>query len=159
MAKTVVDQTVVVRTWPTWLKVVLIGAGIGLTFWILTAILARYVVEPLACREMANVAFCVNATGIAGNISTILVAIASVFALIRLGIVRPIIITVASAALLWNLGAMLVGLFWLEAILWSVALYAVTYGLFAWITRYSRLWAVITITLLVILIIRIFLVL
>lgn len=159
MAKALVDQEVIVRPWQTWLRVVLIGAVIGLAFWVITALLARYVVEPLACRQMAEAAVCANATGVAGNIATILAGLGSIFALIRLGVARPIIVTVASAALLWNLAAMMVGLFWLEAVAWSIALYAAAYGLFAWITRYSILWVTIVVSLAIILLIRIALVL
>jgi hypothetical protein len=159
MAKVIADEQVVDRTWIIWLRTVGIGAGLGLVFWILTILLSNYVIEPLACQGTLNASVCANSVPLAGNIATILAGLLGIVVMVRMGIYRPIILAVAVAALLWDLAGMTNGLFWAEAIGWSVVLYAVTYGLFAWIARYSRLWAVIAISVLIVLIIRIALVL
>ena len=159
MAKVIADQPVVVQTWQPWVRVGLIGAVVGIIFWILTIILTKYVVEPLACRQLMNAAVCINSTGLGGNIATIMAAILAVLILVRQNVTRPIILAVASAALLWDLSAWTQGLFWLESFAWALLLYAGSYLLFAYIARYFRLWVVIATSLAIILIIRIALVL
>jgi len=156
MAQVIIeDQAVINRTWMTWGRTIAIGAGLGLIFWLLTLLIGRYVVEPLTCRTIVDATMCTDATPLAGKIATILVAVIGVITMVRLRIARPIIITVAAAALLWNLASWTLGLFWLEAIVWSVFLYALCFALFAWITRHVTLWVTIVVSLLIVLIIRI----
>lgn len=161
MAKVVVAETTTVidRTWSIWLRTLAIGAGLGLVFWIMTILLSNYVIEPLACRELTAAGNCSNAVVLGGNIATILTALVGIAVMVRLNVFRPIILAVATAALLWNLAGMTNGLFWAEALLWSIVLYAATYGLFAWISRYPTLWVSLVISILIVVIIRIALVL
>jgi len=156
MAQVIIeDQTVLSRTWVTWGRTIALGAALGLIFWIFTVLIGRYVVEPLVCKDLVDAAVCVDAVPVAGKIATILVAVLGVIAMVRVGIARPIIIAVATAALLWNLAGWTQGLFWLESIVWSVLLYAFCFALFAWITRHVTLWVTIVVSLLIVLIIRI----
>lgn len=157
MAKIVTTEHNVVSTnqWAGWLRVVGFGAATGLAVWILTALLGRYVIEPLACGQALNAQVCVAVTPLAGNIATVLVAPLAILGMVRLGIIRPIIIAVAAAALLWPLAAWVEGLFWLEAIAWFIALYAVSYGLFSWIARHTVLWMAIVLSAAIALAVRI----
>ena len=160
MAQVIItDQEVVAESWAMWVRTVVLGAIIGVVFWVVSVLLARYVVEPLVCRQVVDAAMCTNATPIAGMITTVLVAVAGIVAMVRIGAARPIIVAVATAALLWDLSAWTQGLFWLEAVSWSVILYGLTFALFAWITRYASLLMTITLSILVVLVIRIALVL
>jgi len=160
MAQVVItDQQAVAESWAMWVRTVILGASVGLVFWILTVLIGRYIIEALACGPVLNAALCADPKPLAGNIATILVAVLGVVAMVRIGAARPIIVAVAAAALVWDLAAWTNGLFWLEAIAWSIIIYALAYALFAWITRYAILWATIVISLLIILIIRIALVL
>ncbi len=160
MARVLTDeQTILMRPWQAWLRIVLVGAAVGIVFWILTALLGRYIVEPLTCRELVDAASCVNATSLAGNIAAILSALLAIIALLRMNIAQPVIIAVGSAAVLWSLAGWTNGLFWLESIAWAIVLWGLSFGLFAWITRYSRLIPSIIIATIVVLIIRITLVL
>ena len=84
MAKVVQSQQqVIVEPW--WVKgqIIYIGLGMGLLWWLLTAILRQYVIEPLACRDLSSAASCVNAIGISGNIAAVLVAVLGTWLLIR----------------------------------------------------------------------------
>lgn len=136
MAKVIIeDNSVFSHSLQAWLRVIGFGAVVGLAYWILTLLIGNYVVEPLACRDIATATTCVGAESLAGKISTVLIAVAAIFGMVRLGVVRPIIIALASAALLWELSAWVEGLFWLESLAWSVLLYAVSYALFGWIVR------------------------
>lgn len=150
----------VARPWQIWLRTVLIGLAFGLVSWILTVLLTNYVIEPLACRQIANAATnCVNATGLAGNVAAIMSALLAILVLVRLRIAQPIVITVGTAAILWSLATWTTGLAWFEVIAWSILLYGLCYALFAWITRYPRLVVSAIIATVAILIIRIGLVL
>jgi hypothetical protein len=51
---------------------------------------------------------------------------------------RPIIIVISSAATLWGMATWTIGLSLGEIIAWEVALYALAYVLFSWVSRYSR---------------------
>jgi len=160
MAKVIIeDQTVLNRAWVTWGRTIVLGAVVGLTYWLLTTLIGQYIIEPITCRQVTNAAACTNATALSGNIAAVLVAVLAIVGMVRLNIARPIIVAVASAALLWDLGAWTVGLFWLEAIAWSVLLYALVFALFGWITRYATLITSLVISLLFVIIIRIALVL
>ena len=160
MAQVVVtDQQVIAESWAMWVRTVVLGAAIGVVFWVISVLFARYVVEPLVCRQVIDAAMCTNATPIAGMITTVLVAVAGIVAMVRMGIARPIIVAVAAAALLWDLSTWTQGLFWLEAIAWSVILYGLAFALFAWITRYASLLVTVILSVLIVLVIRIALVL
>ena len=139
------------------MRTVLLGAAIGFVFWILTTLIGRYIIDPIACGQVVNAVLCNDPKPLAGNIAAILVAVGGVIAMVRIGASRPIIVAVATAAILWQLGAWISGLFWLEAIAWSVILYALTYALFAWITRHAVLWLTIAISLVIVIVIRILL--
>ena len=160
MAQVIItDQQVIAESWAMWVRTILLGAVTGLIFWILTIIVGKYIIDPAACGRMFDAALCTDSTPLAGNVAAILAAVIGLIAMVRIGIARPIFIAVATAALLWNLGTWTNGLFWLEAVVWSIALYAGTYALFAWIIRFASLWATIALTVLIVLIIRIALVL
>jgi len=160
MAQVIItDQQAVAESYAMWVRTIILGAVTGLIFWLLTIIVARYVIDPLACGRAFNAALCVDSTPLAGNIAAILAAVVGVIAMVRIGAARPIVIAVATAALLWDLGAWTDGLFWLEAVAWSVILYAAVFALFAWITRYANLLITIILSVLIVLIIRIALVL
>lgn len=161
MAKVIVDeQKIVVKPWWERARVVFVGAGLGLCWWVVTALLSRYVVEPLGCRDLSNgAATCTDSFGVAGNVAMVLIALLGTAVLVRGFYHRPLLITVASAAVLWGLGTFLTGLAWYEALLWSVVLYVAAYALFSLVARIKMLgWAII-IAAVIVLTIRLLLVL
>ena len=136
MAQVIMDErTVVVKPWWARVRIVFTGASLGLLWWVLTALLRFYVVEPIACRDLSTATACVDSMGVAGSIATVLIALLGVFVLIRTLQPRPIIISVAAAIVLWTLGSYVSGLAWYEALLWGVLLYALTYVLFGLVAR------------------------
>ena len=156
MAQVIItDQQAVAESYSMWVRTIILGAVTGFIFWLLTIIVARYIVDPLACGRLFNAAVCVDSTPLAGNIAAILAAIVGLISMVRIAAARPIVIAVATAALLWDLGAWTDGLFWLEAVSWSIILYAAAYALFSWITRSANLLMTVVISLLIVLIIRI----
>lgn len=153
------EHSVVVEPWWVKGKVVYIGLGMGVLWWVLTAILRQYVVEPIACRDLSAAATCVNSIGVSGSIAAVLVAVLAAYLLVRNRQPRPIIIAVATAALLWDLGELVRGLEWWEAFLWAVLLYATCYTLFSLVARIHWLAASLTLAAVIVVIIRILLVL
>jgi len=154
MAKTIMSEVVTVHPLREWARIISIGVGAGLVYWILTILLNRYIVEPAACRQFADLALCVNATPIAGNIANILVAVIALLVMIRMGVVRPLVIVLATLAVLWGLASWTVGFSSGQILLSAIVLYAVSYALFAWVTRATQLWVTIAISLVVIVAIR-----
>ncbi len=136
MAKVIQSQQqVIVEPW--WVKgqIIYIGLGMGLLWWVLTAILRQYVVEPMACRDLSTAAACVNSVGVSGSIAAVLVAVAGTFLLVRYLQPRPIIISVATMILLWDLGTIVSGLAWWVTLLWALFFYTASYGLFSMVSR------------------------
>lgn len=158
MAKVILDQqVVVVKPWWARVRIVFTGAGLGLLWWVLTALLRHYIVEPLACRDLSTAATCVNSIGLAGSIATVIIGVLGAFLLVRTQQARPVIISVATAILLWNLGTSIGGLTWYEGLIWGIVLYALTYVLFGLIARIVWLPAAVITAIVTVLVIRILL--
>lgn len=136
MAKVIQSQQqVIVEPW--WVKgrIIYIGLGMGLLWWVLTALLRQFIVEPLACSTLTSAAACTNSIGVSGSIAAVLVAVAGTWTLIKYLQPRPIIISVATLILLWDLGAMISGLAWWSTLLWALFFYTASYGLFSMVAR------------------------
>lgn len=159
MAKVIESQQqVIVEPW--WVKgrIIYIGLAMGLLWWVLTAILRQYVVEPIACRDLSTATACTNAFGVSGSIAAVLVAVAGTWLLIRYIQPRPIIISVATAVLLWDLAMVLDGLVWWAVLLWALFFYTASYGLFSMVARIRWLWVSIVVALLIVVGIRLILI-
>lgn len=145
MAKVIqTEQSVIIEPWWAKLNGVYIGLSAGLVWWVLTIILRQYVVEPIACRDLSSATACVNSLDVSGNIAAILVAVGAVFALIRYIQPRPIVISIASLAVLWGLAGITNGLAWYWALLAGVVFYGLSYGLFSMVARIPWLWVSLT---------------
>lgn len=143
------EQNVVVEPWWVKGKIVYIGLGMGLLWWVLTAVLKQYIIEPFACRSLSTATACVNAIDVSGSIAAVLVAAIGTFLLVRYLQPRPIIISVATATLLWNLGGIMDGIAWYFAILWAFFFYAASYVLFSLVARISWLWVSLVVALVI----------
>lgn len=140
MVKVIQDENnTVVEPWWGKEKAIYIGAGLGLVWWVLTAILRRYVVEPLACRDLTTASTCVESLGVSGNVATVIVAVIGTALLVRYLQGRPIVVAIASAIVLWGLAGYMEGLTWYVTLFWSVIFYMLTYLLFSTITKIRHL--------------------
>jgi hypothetical protein len=119
-----------------WWQAALLGVGLGVVFWVLMALLDRYVMRQFVC-DSVTVA-CSAASTAAGNIATILVAAGGLFAAIRIQMFRPLIVVIAVALALWGMGGWVSGLAWWEQLGWAALLYGIAYLLFSWITNFTR---------------------
>ncbi|MGV9001665.1 MAG: hypothetical protein ACOH18_01780 [Candidatus Saccharimonadaceae bacterium] len=160
MAKVIQSQQqIVVEPW--WVKgqIIYIGLGMGLLWWVLTAILRQYVVEPIACRDLSTATACVNSIGVSGSIAAVLVAVTGTVLLVRYFQPRPIIVSVATMCLLWDLGALVNGLSWWATLLWALFFYTACYGLFSMVSRIQWLAAGLTIAAVIVVGIRLLVIL
>lgn len=128
----------------TFVQVMLLGVGVGLAAWLLTTAIDHLIVRALVCGG-ASVA-CGGASAIAGNVSLILVSIAGLLGLIRLGTYRPLLVVIASAVILWGLANVTFGMMWYESLAWTMLLFGITYATLSWLVR-PRLffWAIVLI--------------
>lgn len=134
-----------------------IGAGLGLLFWGVCALVNYFVVDQLLCRSTNTLSACLDSTTLSGSISTIIIAVIGVAILVKFRIQQPLIVAVASGVVLWTLADWTDGLGWIEVALWSLVLYMVTYLLFTWIARYRKVIPVAIFSLVAVVIIRILL--
>lgn len=116
-------------------RIALLGIGLGIITWTLSSLLGRFVVAPLMCAGEASGVVCGSAEVLAGNIALILVAIAGVLGLVRLGVYRPMLVAIAVGVSLWSLSGLLSGLAWYEALAWTALIYMVGYVAFSWLVR------------------------
>ncbi len=130
-------------------QIALTGAAVGALYFILTFLVQHFVIDALYCGSSLNAANCSNSLSIAGNIATILVGTIGLGVMVSLRVVRPIVVVVASAVLLWGLSQWTVGLNWGEVALWSALLYTLSYLVFAWISRYNETIPVIIVCILI----------
>jgi hypothetical protein len=121
------------------LQIVVIGAILGLLFWLFNMLIGRYS----------------NSILVSGDISSILVATIGLAVMVTMRMPRPIIIVLSSAVTLWGLASWTVGLATAEIIAWDIVLYVLAYALFSWLTRYAKTLPVLAGAILVVLIARI----
>lgn len=152
MAKVVTTQQPSV--WQPWINSAIVGLATGLIFALVTALLSRYIIEPLACGT-GDALQCAGATSLSAHIATVLAAAAGIALAIRFNMIRALFIGVASAALLWGLGDWTSGLFWLETLGWALLLYAAAYVFFSWLARSASLIIVLGLSLIIVLVERI----
>ena len=134
------------------IRILLLGAVAGLLTWLLTYVLDTYVYHALLCRGAAQ--SCANAPLYASVSATILVALGALFALIRMHIYRPLLIVLAATISLWGIVMMVGDMQWYWVAIMSLLLYALAYGLFAWLSRIRYLWLMLFLTVVLIVIVR-----
>ncbi len=135
-------------------QITLVGVVLGALFWGLTIVVEQYFIDPIFCRTLTNAYTCLNSTSISGDIATILIGVIGIVLLLRLYVARPLLIAVAVGASLWGLTKWTSGLYWGEAIVWSVLLYGVAYTLFSWVARYIKSAPVVVSTIIIVVAIR-----
>lgn len=140
MAKVVVDKQSVVAAWWPKLHLTFIAIGAGALWWLLTGLLTRAVVEPLACTSSATLTACGDAPSIAGTIAVVLVMAIALYGFVIIRQPRPLLLTVGAVAVLWSLGLYTAGLQWYSVLIFAVLSYVATFHLFALIGRVRSPW-------------------
>lgn len=119
-------------------RVLLVGLGVGVLVVLLSELIARYFIDPIFCRSTDAFTVCANGGMVAFNVSLVIVSMAAVAVLAKLGVFRPLLVAIGPAASLWGIKAYMSGMSWLEYGFWFVALCALTYSLFYWLMRVSN---------------------
>lgn len=120
------------------IRVVFLGAFVGLLFWGTSLFLHSSLLSPVLCVELSN-DICAESLAASSGIATIIVAIVGLLGLVRFGVFRPLLVVIAVSISLWGLGVWLQPLAWYEAMSWSILLYALQFIAFAWLARFRLL--------------------
>lgn len=112
-----------------------LGLAAGALVVLLGELLQRFFINPVFCQNASGGTVC-GPDGLAGfYVSTVLVAVLSVIALVRFVIFRPLLIAVGAAVALWGIKEPLSNLNLFEYGFWAAVLYALTYVLLYWLLR------------------------
>ena len=138
-------------------SIAIIGALVGITTWLLSMLLQSAVIEPLFCRSADAFSACNNGGSIAFSTAAVLAHIAGLYALVRIGTYRPLLVVLATIVTLWGIQVWLGTLTWFEAALTYGFVVAVAYALYAWLSRIVTFWLAAVIILVAIVLSRLFL--
>ncbi len=116
-------------------RVALLGLGLGIVTWGLAMLLDHFAIQPLFCHNQPATGICANTQGLAGNIALVMMAVAGVLGLVRLGVYRPMLVAIAVAICLWDLFGWLNGIVWYESLGWAALIFTAAYALFTWLVR------------------------
>ncbi len=131
-----------------------VGAVVGLIGWLLAIAFDQWVIGAIFCRSSDTASVCVNAWPISWILAHTIVAIGSLFALVRLTVYRPLLVVIAAFVAVWGISAWLLPLAWWQATLWQAGLFALAYALFAWLASIERFLYSLVVTVAVLVIIR-----
>ena len=131
------------------MRAILTGAGVGLVSTGIFLLLNKFIFAAALCRD--GVQGCENAPLYSTIITVVVASIIGVVALAKVGIYRPLLVAVAAPVALWSLFAMINGILWYWALLVGALLFALAYGLFAWVSRIRAF--VVSIILLIVLVV------
>lgn len=115
-------------------RIVLLGAAIGMIGFTLTLLMREVIFEPIFCGDM-TAEKCTSPTDTANTIAMIIMSLAGLLGLVRLSVYRPLLIVIAVDISLWNIGSLTIHLPWYEALAWWGILYACCYLFFSWLVR------------------------
>lgn len=137
--------------------IAIVGALVGIATWLLSMLISSAVIEPLFCRSTETFSVCNNGGNISFSIAAVAAHIAGLFALVRTGTYRPLLVVLASVVTLWGLQVWLGNLAWFEATLFYAFVVAVSYALYAWLARIVSFGMSLAVILVVIILSRVFL--
>lgn len=157
MAKLIHDDTYpnAVRLPFAWIKLLLLGLGIGLLYVAITHTLTVYILEPIYCGKTLDAGACQASLENAGNIADILLFAISALLLVSIRIQNAAIVAFATTISLWGLAGWTKGVPWYISAGASMLLFASSYIAYAWIARTRNSYSVIGISALVVVCIRI----
>lgn len=131
-----------------------IGAGAGVLTWILSYLLANYVVGQVACRLGTSLIQCSDTAYVSGILALILVGILALILTVRQRLYRPLFVILASTLVLWGIGgSWLVGMGYLGFLL-TVLISALVYSTMTWFSTVRNFWVALAWTATVIVLFR-----
>lgn len=112
----------------------IIGAVSGALTYGLWYALTAYGMPPIFCRENSNT-YCSSVPTISLVLSLIVAQFIGLVALVQAGVIRPLLVVLASVFTLWGFQTWLGGHAWWVGALYSALLFGLAYLYFAWINR------------------------
>lgn len=122
--------------------VLVLGAVIGLVVWGLAQLIDRYVLAAFMCAG-DDALQCAAGWPYAEAAAHIIGAGIGLFFLVKLQVFRPLLVVLGVLIALWGVIGMASLLPWYGVGGMVIALYAIGYGLFAWIARLRPFWLVV----------------
>jgi hypothetical protein len=116
------------------LRIVAVGAAVGLITWGLTFLLDGQVFKSIACRGGASMQ-CSSSLDYASAVASIAGAALGLLVLIKLQVFRSLLVVLTASASMWGIQSVVHPWPWQYALLASLLLFAIAYGLFAWLAR------------------------
>lgn len=121
-------------TWRELARIGAIGAVIGALSVGLYVLFHTYIFQAVLCRDQANTA-CGQAATYAAITTAFIASFVAVVVLAHIRVYRPLLIILAAILALWGIQAIAAVLPWYWALVGMIAVGALAYSLFAWITR------------------------
>ncbi|MCA9341478.1 hypothetical protein KC952_03020 [Candidatus Saccharibacteria bacterium] len=137
------------------LKVVGIGATIGLISYLIFVILDKYVFTPSLCGTSGLEQRCANKESFASSIALVIGAFGGLFALVQQRVYRPLLIVILTTLSLWNVPLIASGassLVWVVALI--VILFGLAYGAFTWLVQVRNLYLAATLGIVLLIVLR-----
>lgn len=116
------------------IRAMLVGAGVGLVTTGIYLLLNKFIFGAALCRD--GVDGCSNAPLYSTIVAIVFSIIIGIVALAKAGTYRPLLVAIAAPVALWSLFTLLSNnVVWYLALLIGAVLFALAYGLFAWLAR------------------------
>lgn len=90
-----------------------------------------------------------------GQVAAIITATAAVIAMLFLRTERILLVVISSSAVLWNLSQLTSGLKTVEALVWDMLIYGLTYMLFSWLYHHYKIPPAIVLSLIIVILINV----
>ncbi len=116
------------------ISVAVIGVATGVLWAALTIILQKFLLEPVFC-QVAITTYCKNVPTIGVTMSTIVVHIAGLAALARMGVLRPLLVVLAAVVTLVGLPFWVSNQPWWLELLYTGIITGLAYVYYAWVNR------------------------
>lgn len=140
MASTkVVEQqpraVMLLMSWGELLRVVAVGALVGIVTWASYGLLHTYILTPALCNAPELAARCQAEPYFSGGVATVIGAIVGLLMMVWQRVFRPLLVVLLASAGLWNVVLITAGFTWWLAIVVGALLFGITYAMFAWLAQ------------------------
>ncbi len=111
----------------------IIGLGAGISTWLLTLLLDRFLLGPVLCTYSPQ--YCGSSLLVAFVVASLATHFIALVALVRTGALRPLLVILAAVVSVWGMHVWFTGMPWWLATLYSGLLCSLGYMYYAWINR------------------------
>lgn len=119
------------------IQALVIGLFVGFLVHVGTLGLQQYALEPLFCQQN-NDQYCSNTQQFAAVLSLLVFHFLGLVALVRIGVVRPLLVVLATVATLFGMQLWLDGQTWWMGSLYSALLVGLSYVYYTWVNRMTQ---------------------